>query len=144
MKIYLKVLLFLVLVTDFIRCRSQDGVEALVENAYVSCSPNDTCTIECYRGYIFSSGERKTIFQCLNNSWSPSLMACKRIPIVSMEYYTVWSLDVQPSECNNISQRLENPKRTLEDNFSNICKYLNVDVNVTFKHSSRAFEVMID
>ncbi|XP_062613528.1 uncharacterized protein LOC134275268 [Saccostrea cucullata] len=141
MRIYLEVLLFLAVITDFISCCSQDGVEKLVENAHVSCSYYDSCTSECYRGYIFSNGERKTTFKCLNNSWTSTSMACKRVPVVAMEYYTIWSLEVPPTHCNNISQRLQNSKQTLEDNFIDICKYLNIDVNATFKFSFKAFEL---
>ncbi|XP_061167510.1 uncharacterized protein LOC133176403 [Saccostrea echinata] len=141
----------------FIWCCSQDLVESLVENAHVSCPSNDSCTAECYRGYILSNGEKRKIFNCQNNTWSTTTLVCKLclflhdsltgIPVVSIKYYTIWDLDGLPKYCNNetmhnnISQRLEDSKQSLEKQFINICKFLNIEVNVNFTFSFRSFEV---
>lgn len=49
-----------------------------VDNAYISCPTNWSCTAECYRGFIFPNASTKENYSCQNGVWAPMLPSCKR------------------------------------------------------------------
>lgn len=49
-----------------------------VNNAFISCPTNWSCTAECYRGFVFPSGSTKEYYSCQNGVWTPMLPSCKR------------------------------------------------------------------
>lgn len=49
-----------------------------VDNASILCKTDVSCVAECYPGFIFSSGQTKQSYGCLNGVWSPVLSTCKR------------------------------------------------------------------
>lgn len=53
-------------------------VDLAIKNAVTLCSTNNTCIAECYRGYIFPSGNTKESYSCQNGNWTPLLSTCKR------------------------------------------------------------------
>lgn len=65
-----------------------------VDNAFISCSTNFSCTAKCYRGFIFPSGSTKEYYSCQNGVWTPMLPSCKRalflFPFFDWVYVHIW------------------------------------------------------
>lgn len=49
-----------------------------VENAFILCDNNASCSAKCYRGYIFPSGYTEESYGYQNGVWKPIASACKR------------------------------------------------------------------
>lgn len=56
------------------------------------------------------------------------------VPVVSITYSADWIfLEIQPSNCNNISIRLVNLKEELEEAFAKRCQEMNINATVQFR-----------
>lgn len=49
-----------------------------VDNAFILCDNNASCSAKCYRGYIFPSGYTEESYGYQNGVWKPIASACKR------------------------------------------------------------------
>lgn len=58
-------------------CCSSTEFSSTVENAFISCPTNTSCNAECYRGFIFPTGQTNELFSCQKDVWTPMLSACK-------------------------------------------------------------------
>lgn len=113
-----------------------------VDNAFISCPTNWSCTAECYRGFIFPGGSRKEYYSCQNREWTPMLPSCKRNPLVFVHYSAIWRItEVLPSICPNISTRLDTLKDMLEKTLAESCQTLDVNATVQFTYSFLSFQV---
>lgn len=67
------------------------------------------------------------------------------VPVVSVIYSAVWNFsEIQPSNCNNISIRLDNLKEELEEKFANRCQDIYINATVQFRYSFLSFKGYID
>lgn len=57
---------------------STNLINLAVDNGLISCFTNNTCIAECYRGYIFPSGNTKQSYSCQNVNLTLMLSTCKR------------------------------------------------------------------
>lgn len=122
---------------------STNMVNLAVDNGLMSCFTNNTCIAECYRGYIFPSGNTKESYSCQNGNLTPMLSTCKRIPVVNVTYSAIWtSAEIVTSTCSNISSRLDNVKEVLEETLSGNCRLLNIKSTVMLTYSLFAFKVL--
>lgn len=58
-------------------CCSSTEFSSTVVNAFISCPTNTSCNAECYRGFIFPTGQTNQSFSCQKGVWTPMLSACK-------------------------------------------------------------------
>lgn len=134
-------ILYVIQLSTTTDCCSLD-VNMTVDNAFISCPTNWSCTAECYRGFIFPSGSTKEYSSCQNGVWAPMLSSCKRNPLVFVHYSAIWRLtDVLPSKCPNISTRLDKFKDMLEKTLAENCQELDVNATVQFTFSFLTFQV---
>lgn len=69
---------YFILLTAAANFCSTNMVNLAVDNGLMSCFTNNTCIAECYRGYIFPSGNTKESYSCQNGNLTPMLSTCKR------------------------------------------------------------------
>lgn len=123
-------------------CCSSTEFSSTVENAFISCPTNTSCNAECYRGFIFPTGQTNELFSCQKDVWTPMLSACKAIPEVSVTYSTIWNFtDIIPYFCGNISTHLNTSTPILEETFVNQCQNLIIHRSVKIAFSTLAFTV---
>nr|XP_034332900.1 uncharacterized protein LOC117691283 [Crassostrea gigas] len=114
-----------------------------VENAFVMCDKNASCCAKCYRGYIFPSGYTEESYRYMNGVWKPIASACKRIPVISVDYDALWTFeDVQPSSCYNIAMQLNNSVDVIEKEFCNICQEFPLNATAMFTYSMVDSEII--
>lgn len=125
-------------------CCSSD-MNMTVDNAFISCPTNWSCTAECYRGFIFPSGSSKEYSSCQNGEWTLTFPSCKRNPLVFVHYSALRNFtEVLPSECPNISTRLDTFKHLLEKPPVEKCQELGVNSTVKFTYSFMDFQVQVN
>lgn len=56
---------------------SRIGGNLAVENGYLSCFTNNSCIAQCFRRYIFPSGNTKESYSCQNENLTLMLSTCK-------------------------------------------------------------------
>lgn len=57
-----------------------------VENAFILCDNNASCSAKCYGGYIFPSGYTEESYRYQNGVWKPIASACKRKRVFLNQY----------------------------------------------------------
>nr|XP_022288797.1 uncharacterized protein LOC111100913 isoform X2 [Crassostrea virginica] len=119
-----------------------EEVPGVIDNAFLKCSTNESCAVECYPGYVFPNGETKRIYSCKDGVWTPMTSACKHIPLLYIQYAVIWNFhNIIPNECANITVRLNNSKSTLEEDFLKPCDTLNLNFTVRFTFETLTFTV---
>ncbi|XP_065928324.1 uncharacterized protein [Magallana gigas] len=128
--------LFLIKSTGFADCCSIENINNVVENANVSCSDN-LCTAQCYRGFILPTGLNEVSYYCTDGVWTPSLSSCKRLPVVSITYSAQWNFPgFLPSNCSNISARLDDLEKEIVDIVANGCQeIIGISASVQFNYT---------
>ncbi|XP_078336581.1 uncharacterized protein LOC111100916 isoform X2 [Crassostrea virginica] len=120
-------------------CSEELGV---IDNAFLKCSTNESCAAKCYPGYVFFNGETKREYICNDGVWHPNpTSACKRVPVLYIEYAAIWKFQIIPYTCANMIIRLNNSENTLEEEFSKECKKLIKNFTVHFTFETLAFSV---
>lgn len=85
------------------------------------------------------------IQECMDVYIKRHLFFFTGVPVVSITYSADWIfLEIQPSNCNNISIRLVNLKEELEEAFAKRCQEMNINATVQFRYSFLSFTVYKD
>ncbi|XP_078319573.1 uncharacterized protein LOC111100918 [Crassostrea virginica] len=109
-----------------------------VNHAFLSCRTNVSCEAQCYRGYVFPSGETKTVYSC-QQDLSGMVPTCIRIPTVIVKYMAAWEFhNIPANECENISLLLNHSESVLKE-VVGLCNTMAIDVNITFTYQTHTF-----